>query len=81
MCISHGTVVPYKNDLEKIENMNIAKSVIYNEYPYISLQTKLADAFFKQNPNNSKLIKTGPIVFTNLNTLKKKNLINKNNRL
>ena len=71
LCISHGTVVPYKNNLEKIENINIAKAVIYNDYPYVALQTKIAENFFKQNPSKSTLLKTGPIVFTNLNELKK----------
>lgn len=70
MCISHGTVVPPKNELEEIVNKNIGKQVILNEYPAVAIQTPWAKEFFKYYKTNSEKIITGPLVLSKVNKTK-----------
>ncbi len=62
MCISHGTVVPPKNEMEKIVNKKIARAVILNKYPSIALQTPLAEQFFDHFNTISEKVITGPLI-------------------
>mgnify|MGYP001197463625 FL=1 len=65
LCISHGTVVPPKNEIEKIVNRNIGLSVILNKYPSVALQTPWAERFFDHYNTLSEKVITGPLVFSN----------------
>ena len=73
LCISHGTVVPPKNDVEKIVNRNIGKSVILNRYPSVAVQTPWCEKFLKYYKHESTDIYTGPLVFRDNIHIKKSN--------
>ena len=64
LCISHGTVVPPKNETEEIVNRNIGESVILNKYPSVAVQTPLAKEFLDHYVHLSGEIITGPLVFS-----------------
>ncbi|MBT6047221.1 MAG: hypothetical protein HOG49_10395 [Candidatus Scalindua sp.] len=63
LCISHGSVVPPKNEIEEIVNRNIGESVILNKYPSVAVQTPLAKEFLDHYEHPSEEIITGPLVF------------------
>jgi hypothetical protein len=63
LCISHGSVVPPKNETEEIVNRNIGESVILNKYPSVAVQTPLAKEFLDHYEHPSENIITGPLVF------------------
>jgi len=71
LCISHGTVVPPKNDMEEIVNKNIGKQVIFNEYPAVAIQTPWAREFFNFYHTKSEKIITGPLIFSKVKKVKK----------
>lgn len=73
LCISHGTVVPPKNDVEVIVNRNIGKSVILNRYPSVAVQTPWCEKYLEYYPHSSKEIITGPLVLRNNIKKRKKN--------
>ena len=64
LCISHGTVVPPKNEIEEIVNRNIGESVILNKYPSVAVQTPLAKEFLDHYEHPSENIMTGPLIFS-----------------
>jgi hypothetical protein len=64
LCISHGTVVPPKNEIEEIVNRNIGESVILNKYPSVAVQTPLAKEFLDHYEHPSENIITGPLIFS-----------------
>ena len=64
LCISHGTVVPPKNEIEEIVNRNIGESVILNKYPSVAVQTPLAKEFLDHYEHLSEDIITGPLIFS-----------------
>jgi hypothetical protein len=64
LCISHGTVVPPKNEMEEIVNRNIGESVILNKYPSVAVQTPLAKEFLNHYEHPSENILTGPLIFS-----------------
>lgn len=63
LCISHGTVVPPKNEIEEIVNRNIGESVILNRYPSVAVQTPWCEKFLNHYEHESKDIITGPLIF------------------
>lgn len=63
LCISHGTVVPPKNDIEEIVNRNIGKSVILNKYPSVAVQTPWCEKFLRHYKHPSKDVITGNLLF------------------
>ncbi len=64
LCISHGTVVPPKNEIEEIVNRNIGESVILNKYPSVAVQTPLSKEFLDHYEHPSESIITGPLIFS-----------------
>jgi len=64
LCISHGTVVPPKNETEEIVNRNIGESVILNKYPSVAVQTPLTEEFLDHYEHLSENIITGPLIFS-----------------
>ncbi|MBU1165645.1 hypothetical protein KKF81_01755 [Candidatus Micrarchaeota archaeon] len=63
ICISHGTVVPPKNEIEEIVNRNIGTAVILNRYPSVAVQTPWCEKFLNHYKHISKDIITGPLLF------------------
>ncbi len=74
LCISHGTVVPPKNDMEIIVNRNIAKAVILNDYPSVAIQTPWANEFFIHYNSKSEKIITGQLILSNVTKVKNRKI-------
>ena len=63
MMIEHGSHVSPRNDLERIEWGAQAQRLLLAPFPYVALQSPLAEGFLKAFPSDSKGVRTGPIVW------------------
>ena len=63
MLISHGSHVFPKNDLERIEWGEQGHRLLRAPYPFVALQSPLAEDFLKAFPSTSRAVRTGPLVW------------------
>lgn len=63
MMIEHGSHVPPRNELERIEWGAQAQRLLLAPFPYVALQSPLAESFLKAFPSTSEGVRTGPVVW------------------
>ena len=63
LMISHGSHVPPKNKFETIEWQAHGRGLMNTQYPYLALQSPWAQKYLSALPCDSKLLKTGPLLF------------------
>jgi hypothetical protein len=62
--ISHGTHVPPTNELERIENYRLARSVIANAYRHVAVQTPWTEKFLDYYGDARPRVYSGPLLFS-----------------
>src|SRR3970040_2170382 len=62
LLISHGSHVFPKSDLERIEWGEQGHRLLRAPYPFVALQSRLAEGFLKAFPSTSKGVRTGPVI-------------------
>lgn len=77
LLISHGSHVPPKNEYEMIEWKEHGLGLMNTDYEYIAVQSPWAKAYLEKIPSNSKQIITGPLLFSKIDSGKKKQLTQK----
>lgn len=63
LLISHGSHVFPKNDLERIEWGEQGHRLLRAPYPFVALQSPLAEGFLKAFPSSSTGVRTGPVIW------------------
>jgi len=63
MLISHGSHVFPKSDLERIEWGEQGHRLLRAPYPFVALQSRLAEGFLHAFPSTSRGLRTGPLVW------------------
>jgi len=63
LLISHGSHVFPKSDLERIEWGEQGHRLLRAPYPFVALQSRLAEGFLKAFPSTSKGVRTGPVIW------------------
>lgn len=63
--ISHGSFTLAKNDIEIREWGELGQNFLRAPFPYIALQSPLAEEYLKVFAIKSKIVKTGPLVWGN----------------
>lgn len=61
--ISHGSYVPPKDRLEKTEWGEHGRTMIRAPYPYVALQSPLAERYLDAFPSSGAVIRTGPLIW------------------
>ena len=61
--VSHGTMVPPKNEYETIEWKDQGALLMNTEYQYNAIQSPWAEKYLQAIPAKSKGVKTGPLLF------------------
>jgi hypothetical protein len=63
LLISHGSHVVPKTDLERIDWGEQGHRLLRAPYPFVALQSPLAEGFLKAFPSTSKGVRTGPVLW------------------
>jgi hypothetical protein len=72
LMVSHGTLVKPKNEVEKIEYHHMGKSLTLCEfYDYTAIQTPSEEKHFRYYKCRNKMIRTGPLIFSQVDPERK----------
>ena len=63
LLISHGSHIVPKTDLERIEWGEQGHRLLRAPYPFVALQSPLAEGFLEAFPSTSKGVRTGPLLW------------------
>jgi hypothetical protein len=63
--ISHGSLVTMKNDYERIEWEDQGRTLLGLQFPFLVLQTPLAEGYLSAFPSKSRIVRTGPLTWGN----------------
>lgn len=63
LLVSHGSHVPPRNQLERIEWGEHGRHLLRAPYPSVAVQSPLAEEFLKTFPSESQCVRTGPLLW------------------